>query len=194
MTPLNLPVLPTCSFTQRCSLGWPTRPSVAEASECPISGTVPRNSGFQLAARLSLRISLMGLALPVCLKYARCCFSIMRIGLMNGAEKILPGGRYQQTRELSQLRPGAANSRGPGCRDHTRNIPVVHNEAEREQDAELGDTLETDPDHARSQPRQRRADGVGPERSFRLLGSYLRVDNVACGRRLGGQVAGHWGG
>ena len=36
----------------------------------------------------SLRISMSGFSAPVVLKKARCCFSIIRTGLMNGAEPI----------------------------------------------------------------------------------------------------------
>ena len=39
-------------------------------------------------AALSRIISMMGFSAPVCLKKARCCFSTIRTGLMNGAERI----------------------------------------------------------------------------------------------------------
>mmetsp|Transcript_24825 Transcript_24825/g.28604 ORF Transcript_24825/g.28604 Transcript_24825/m.28604 type:complete len:205 (-) Transcript_24825:232-846(-) len=87
----NEPMLvlaPTSFWIHFCSLGWPTSPRVALASECPINGKVPRNNGVKFFAAASLRISIIGLVLPVCLKKALCCFSIIRIGLMNGAERI----------------------------------------------------------------------------------------------------------
>ena len=39
-------------------------------------------------AALSRIISMSGFSAPVCLKNARCCFSTIRTGLMNGAERI----------------------------------------------------------------------------------------------------------
>ena len=68
-----------------CSCGCPTRPSTADANECPMSGTVPRNRGAKFFALDSLIISAIGFSTPVDLRNARCCFSIMRTGLMKGA-------------------------------------------------------------------------------------------------------------
>lgn len=39
-------------------------------------------------AALSRMISMSGFSAPVCLKKARCCFSTIRTGLINGAERI----------------------------------------------------------------------------------------------------------
>ena len=61
---------------------------MALAKEWPIRGMVPRKSGAKRAAADSRRISIIGLTAPVCLKYARCCFSIIRMGLMKGADKM----------------------------------------------------------------------------------------------------------
>mmetsp|Transcript_13999 Transcript_13999/g.16215 ORF Transcript_13999/g.16215 Transcript_13999/m.16215 type:complete len:218 (-) Transcript_13999:319-972(-) len=86
-----LPILalfPSSSWMYFCRRGWPTKPSKALAREWPINGIVPRNSGLNCFAADSLRISIIGLVVPVCLKNALCCFSIIRIGLMNGADKI----------------------------------------------------------------------------------------------------------
>ena len=49
---------------------------------------LPRKSGAKFLAAASLRISKMGFSAPVCLRVARCCFSIMRTGLIKGAERM----------------------------------------------------------------------------------------------------------
>merc|ERR1719253_2482578 len=48
---------------------------------------LPRNRGLKFCRALSRRISRMGFAAPVSLKNARCCFSTIRTGLMNGADR-----------------------------------------------------------------------------------------------------------
>ena len=60
----SMPVEPSSSWMYFCSLGWPTRPRIAEASEWPISGTVPRNSGAKFLAALSRMISMIGFSAP----------------------------------------------------------------------------------------------------------------------------------
>ena len=47
---------------------WPTRPSIADASEWPMSGMVPRKRGAKFFAADSRKISMTGLEVPVCLK------------------------------------------------------------------------------------------------------------------------------
>lgn len=79
---------PNSFWTYFCRRGWPTSPRIADASEWPISGTVPRKSGTKFFAADSRMISMSGFSAPVCFRNARCCFSTIRTGLMNGAERI----------------------------------------------------------------------------------------------------------
>ena len=48
--PENEPVAPSSFCTYFCRRGWPTKPRVADASEWPMSGIVPRNSGRKFFA------------------------------------------------------------------------------------------------------------------------------------------------
>lgn len=82
---------------------------MADASEWPIKGMVPRKRGVKYFVDASRRISIIGFSVPVCLRKARCCFSIIRTcvvgshmscgpirnkitqrrtGLMNGADRM----------------------------------------------------------------------------------------------------------
>ena len=68
--PESEPLAPTSFCTHFWRRGWPTRPRIADASEWPISGTVPRKSGIKFLAADSRIISISGFSVPVTLKNA----------------------------------------------------------------------------------------------------------------------------
>mmetsp|Transcript_27060 Transcript_27060/g.63222 ORF Transcript_27060/g.63222 Transcript_27060/m.63222 type:complete len:279 (-) Transcript_27060:131-967(-) len=133
---------PSCFCTYFCSCGWPTRPSSADASEWPMSGTVPRKSGKKYFAADSLRISRIGFSVPVCLKKARCCFSIIRTGLMNGAENmeapVAAKGPTSPESERTKERP----SRMPNFGTRLKSTPTSRGQSP-DMDAVMGDRRKT---------------------------------------------------